>query len=103
MQKLTKEQADWLINKVNTLANASSLNRYTIEAEIDKCTEKPFPDVKIDLGDNWAMKIRNADDEFFMETLYCGTTRAISVGLGIIQFKQFTEGCNKIVEWIDNE
>ncbi len=98
MQKLTKEQSEWLIKEVNNHTGYNvnlcekALNFSAIERLINQCTEKEFPELEIES----AIKISEGIKCVAMETY--GDIR-----LSYEQFKQFTEGCNKIVEWLDEQ
>lgn len=112
MQKLTKEQAEWLIETARLHADSStqrweqvfSMDR--LQAIIDKCTEKEFPNYQF---------IDPDDCDFFVNiVLHCSgdvssePTVRIGVCSGYLnlfasEFKKFTEGCNKIVEWLNEQ
>lgn len=118
MKKLTVEQKEWLIELLSThngklekdeFYDVSKcihwLDKERVEKIINQCTEKPFPAFEIkDLEDS---EIYVADPtgsliqpEGFAVWIGCPDG---GVRLNKEQFKQFTEGCNKVVECLDND
>lgn len=122
MQKLTKEQAEWLNaamkdlylnNHPNNEAHNFALDMKDI---INQCTEKEFPEFKIIMegsGRHDLIHVTNkaGDNEDSRE---CENVIFINVDNGPWdtqsfvmmewnEFKQFTENCNKIVEWLDEQ
>lgn len=114
MNRLSKEQADWLIDLIkNKFHELAHKNRepypqeivYLTEATkiINQCTEKEFPMFNVDAGceppnvkhltieksfcDNCLIRLHNNEGE----PTYHFTKE---------QFLRFAEGVNKIVDWI---
>ena len=105
MKKLTKEQSEFLIDKVDRIflmENKEALFNDKIVKIINECTEKEFPVFRFE---------DECDCDSFVEVrLFCETDNLIGVELpqGYInlyphEFKQFTEGCNKIVKWQEGQ
>lgn len=103
MNKLTKEQAEWLIGKMKYNFQDYSKecrlpNWGEIAKVIDECIEKEFPTFEYDSTsdeDDCYLAVYYVDGELrlFIESgLYIRVTPHI--------FKQFTEGCQKICEWM---
>lgn len=98
MKKLSKEQADWLIERINNPDNyfvehpqtaCDTLNK--IKEIINQYTEKEFPEYKakhinifLDHNDEVRINIEGQELEFTNK-----------------DFKAFAKGCNKIVEYLD--
>jgi hypothetical protein len=121
MQKLTKEQEKWLIETVDkevegrVIAVSSNLNdasniisqiRKFVTKAIEKCTEKEFPEFNIESTGNLIEITFNdsTNEHVIIEITDCRhPATAESVGLNFEKFKQFTENCNKIVEWLNDK
>ena len=104
MRLLDKEQAEWLIEKLNTnyFKSTDDGTAAAIRDIINQCTEKEFPSYF------WADK--DDDDACIELSLFCETGNMIKVkifesnlNLYPKQFEAFTEGCNKIVEWLQEQ
>ena len=105
MEKLTREQADWLIEKVmdnvRTGEFADVVYADEIENIINQCTEKEFPSIH--------MRPKHAEDteEVKVYTGWCDGSNGNCIILFSLeeythfnkeQFKQFTAGCQKICQ-----
>jgi len=107
MQKLTKEQADWLIERFSKTYWAQTqqglLDQKTIQDIITECTEKEFP--RFDIKSGWQDEIvtikqsQLSDDKTYIEIESTGCSSSFTRQ----QFKAFAYGCNKIVEWLDEQ
>lgn len=113
MQKLSKEQADWLIEsmkkqRTDTYWNALiGPNEFQfMENIINQCTEKEFP--------AYRFQDKDACSSFIDLSLFCpgGSSSKPLIGIRLFEgylnlyaeeFKDFTLGCQKIVEWIEEQ
>ena len=101
VHKLTKEQADWLIKEFND-HDIKSIN--IVEKIINQYTEKEFPEVVIELGGGYEILIENNNETgIYFATFKDGVAKQNTCDLSFKQFKQFTEGCNKIVQWLKEQ
>jgi hypothetical protein len=116
MQKLTKEQRDWLIEGMGRIFPSFANNNVTAEILlkgslengaaymlnamtklIDQCTEKEFPAFEIySLDKELLFRVYAHDEEFVRISNY-----EHWIGIKFEEFKQFTEGCQKICEWLE--
>ncbi len=104
MQKLSKEQAEWLIehirSKYNVYCTKCTINcnvdtdKY-LEKVINQCTEKQFPELKV--GEGPLVYVTN----IYKLKKTSIDTFGITAHLTTDEFKQFVEGCNKIVEYLN--
>lgn len=111
MNKLTKEQAEWLLENIKPrLCGFAQVKSgvITYEALINfienQCMEKPFPEFEVP----HALLRVSYDEENYQRIikLQLGLEKRPEIikWLNAEEFKQFTEGCNKIVKWLeDNE
>lgn len=106
---LTKEQAEWLIEKLNKTPvetikyNGGDLVLKYFESDsvlkiINQCTEKPFPELKLDTACNSQVNIgkRDLDNDIMHINIpneYAYFTPE--------EFREFVAGCNEVMEWID--
>lgn len=119
MQKLTAEQAEWLIQKIQNkqlvlrnLDGSMNTLAYCLDIKeiINQCTEKEFP--------NFEMITNNYDDCYMGSIGVCLFQRENSIDenkycliktdrmeplLTFEAFKQFTAGCNEICKWIEGQ
>lgn len=118
MKKLSKEQAEWLCKKFDEVSVecdfygpqviGSALHEATVKRIINQCTEKEFPDFEF-LFERKGELLPSS----FIVSLTPQDTLFICLGdddgnfhhahSSYNEFKQFTEGCNKIVEWIEEQ
>ncbi len=108
MKFLTKEQAEWLIERLrrfNKLGNEIKADRNLpdnfvafahIERVINQCTEKEFP-VLIQKTTTESFSVQLS---FEPEQIFFGHG-AMSCNLTFDQFKAFADGCNKIVGYLN--
>lgn len=89
MQKLTEEQAEDVMQKVCE-GKIGMCCLGIVQKAVNQCTEKEFPEYKakhinifLDHNDEVRISIEGQELEFTNK-----------------QFKEFTDGCNKIVEWL---
>lgn len=115
MNKLTREQADWLIERLRNQSfdlygihpssreSNKGFSYKTMEDFIKQCTEtqKEFPQFVLGHLCDYVISVdRIRDNPETITILTCYQESDFTPE----QFKQFTEGCNKIVQWIkDNE
>lgn len=117
MQKLTKEQRDYILNLMENKSIGLTLSaergregayiRYDdIELLLDKCTEKEFPEI--------FMRPKHVDDEEELKVYETDCDNADQKCIVIFsyeeythmdreQFKQFAQKINKIVEWLKEQ
>ncbi len=117
MQKLNEELAQWLIDKIDegdlacipttnfdaTLAGVSH-ERARFRRLIKQCTEKEFPDFCCEAKMGGFIEVKNSGKDSIVLWMKDSVADTYSNSLFTqIQFKQFTEGCQKIVEWLDEQ
>ena len=105
--KLTKDQAVLMIEEFSKAHKSNDWNGGLFIGDtikiINQCTEKEFPHINMHwnrFGIDEALYIQQLGD-FPYDILL--ETRNMSTYFNKEQFKQFTEGCNKIVEWINEQ
>lgn len=108
MNKLTKEQAQWFLASIKPrLCDSAQAKSGVITYDSlvnfieNQCTEKPFPiyhgNAKTD-----SIKLQHTGDDPFVISIWV-TDGGPVADFTKDEFKQFTEGCNKIAEWLNNE
>lgn len=105
MQKLTKEQAEWLIGKIMNNVRTGEFSDVVyadeIEEVINECTEKEFPAIMKEWKDEedgvHGVCLTQHND---MPCVFLDT-RSTCTNFPYEEFKEFADGCNKIVEWLD--
>lgn len=104
MQKLTSEQAQWLLQKMqakqkdvfwNALIGPNEFN--FMHQLVSECMEKEFPELRIADIDGDVIKIFYEEHGGALITI---RMQGSKVFLTSKQFLLFTEGCNKIAEWL---
>lgn len=109
MKKLTKEQAEFLIDKVDRIflmENKEALFNDKVVKIINECTEKEFPEIfKSHLGcepdtirvyhNSSTENDCDCEIELYTTTKFTHFTNE--------QFKQFAAGCSKVVEWLEGQ
>lgn len=110
MNKLSKEQADWLIQQFKfKAASASHLYNSEIDQVINQCTEKEFPSIH--------MRPAHATDEEKIEVDYVHCDNATDKTEYCIrlfsfeeythfskeEFREFVLKCNTIIGYLDAE
>lgn len=100
MNKLTKEQSQWLIKALrNKAVGDDDMVIYDkIIKTINQCTEEEFPEFKVDLADGM-IYINNIYAE---NRISIDTFGVSSVHLSNQCFLEFAEGVAKIKEWLDD-
>lgn len=112
MQRLTKEQRDWLIEKfkhsiknVDLPTRACWMDHYT--RTINQCTEKKFPYLRMEVSDQGSIELNGSihrDSHVTMATNFKNINGSVAcIDLNHHEFKLFAEGCNKIVEYLNAE
>ncbi len=116
MNKLSKAQADWLINAIK---NNKSCTGYTpelgffivaeaLEKLINQCTEKEFPKFKLksEDGDILIMLDASIFDDKFNAVSFLFSNKHESAVHGLLypeEFQSFTDGCIEICRWLDEQ
>ena len=109
MNKLSKKQAEWLISKFEKYYRDNIRNNMwpcDVKDVISQCTEKEFPELY--------MRPKHGDDEeqikIYQSDCVNGDANCIVLfsyeeytHFNKGQFKQFAEGVNKIVKWLDEQ
>lgn len=106
MNKLTKEQAAWLIDKINREGGVSygmltppALQAYEdIMQIINQCTEQEFPELHID-----DVHITRPNDSFVYILISYPQGSRLGSHMSVEDFKDFAIGVTKIAEWLENE
>lgn len=102
IKKLTKEQRDLVGRKIHEKAikagmigsECYAISTHCIRDILEECTEKEFPAM------GWG------DEESILDVNFCPDRRILINGkikLSSNEFKHFTQRCNKIVEWIEEQ
>ena len=116
MNKLTKEQAEWLIERFKEKHTKEFtyfvVNGFEAAIEIiNQCAEKEFPGFTVDLHDYE----KNIVGCIFLSDYIGADMRHVELRMRTpnkidswttlfpCEFKQFTEGCQKIVEWLNEQ
>ena len=113
MQKLTKEQAQWLKERIkdlyfNNYPVSNDAHNYSLDVKdiINQCTEKEFPLSEIQF---------DPDSKIYFEYEPCDEQPGIRMHLDVYggdesqfkfwfnEFKDFAQGVNEIVKWIDEQ
>lgn len=122
---LSKEQAAWLIERFGKQRKLDLVNKYSkqpftegymsfdkIEEIINQCTEKEFPGFEMILPywgntHKYNVTLRSWISAYNKQEIHLitGLTEheTETACFSIEEFKQFTQGCNKIVEWLDEQ
>lgn len=113
MQKLTKEQAEWLIEKLSCKSykqetryghNECEVNDIVemldIKETINQCTEKEFPDLRIDISDHSQIHLNRDTRNNAQVSINVVNEYAY---LNAHEFKLLTEGCVKICAWLKEQ
>lgn len=109
MNKLTKEQAQGLIETMQKQRNESYWNALIgpnefafMERALNQCTEQEFPSFNFKTLNSGNYEIRKplGDPKSDDIVLDVGDETAF---FKPSQFKEFTQGCQKICEWLENE
>lgn len=111
---LSKEQRDWLIEKFRETnhmrfkagTNEDIRHSFILEEDvkqiINQCTEKEFPEFHFLDRNEVPYSVGHAQ---FYKMVVISPLNSLDVTLAFRpeEFKQFTAGCNKIVEWLDEQ
>lgn len=112
MKKLTVEQSHWLLENLSRLKpqcrtdGESWVKEEKMVQIINQCTEKPFPELYISQMGCDADAIRIYSNKSTENSCECNIelyTITKFTHFTKDEFKQFTEGCNKIVSWLDEQ
>ena len=107
MVKLTREQAAYLCNQLsNRFPGGSSQTLcalLAIEEIIKQCTEQKFPEFEMLDDGNDEIKIILLDNDGDKTDLTIEISQPPWSQFSPVKFKQFTLGCQKIVEWLEQE
>ena len=105
MQKLTKEQAEWLIERFDETRmiqdSFGRLYKSDVEKIINECAEKKFPEfvMSITTWDRYCLSF----EQFDKDGIKICCNKAPWLRFSFDEFKQFAEGVNKIVEWLKEQ
>jgi len=117
MKKLTTEQADWLIKIIDNLKyndaglvvnDYYALEVHKIKKLIKKCTEREFPKLKLKSEDGDILIVLEASvfDDNFNAISFLFSNKHEGAANGLLypeEFKQFTQGCVKICDWLQEQ
>lgn len=107
MKKLTKEQADYLIDSLESHVVCADfgecLDRGGVEGLIKRCTEQPFPELKMDAYDGGAYITFDEESLFPVKLELLNDGGCVDNTFSLEKFKEFTLGCQKIVEYIKEQ
>lgn len=110
MKKLTKEQAEWLVEKIKLEAHeqcfgSGNLNyAEMVEMVINKCTEKEFPTFLLNKGvSEFSLAILEGEGNSTHVSISDPNWQKMQMTLNYEEFKQFTEGCQRICEYLDEQ
>ena len=103
MKKLTEEQGIELTNRIcNLLCEKQIVTsvRIAVDELINQCTEKEFPLLEIaDIGGDFITVFDETHGDAKITVMANGGT----VFLSVEAFRQFTQGCQKIVAWLQEQ
>ncbi len=112
MQKLTREQSEYLIGNIDALhtqycgkcaINVSHYRDEELKHLIKQCTEKEFPEFEVPYAMLRVLHDHsNAPRSIRLEMGNLSSADAIK-WLDESEFKEFTAGCNKIVEYLESQ
>ena len=102
MKLLTEEQAECLIKELEDKAHNDPFHfcKVTTKMLINQCTEKDFPRFYMEAGHYEQVCVR----EMKCMDVDCAvviSTERIATHMSAERFKEFTDGCNKVVEWLE--
>lgn len=117
MKLLTKEQAEGLKLHMQTYKCSHFTRKeegilYTLRPEyvfglfdlIDECTENEFPHIRLEADLGSVEVLQTSGNEISLGMSWSNVSSTIDLlPLNFEQFKEFTAGCNKIVEWIKEQ
>ena len=110
MQKLTREQAEWLIQNIlksraEQLFGRNAYHEEVVLKVINQCTAKEFPYfnfAKVDIGSIELNGSIHRPEHITIGMQYNNVTGIIAcMDLSHDEFKEFTAACQRICEWID--
>lgn len=103
VKKLTPEQADWLIETLNYFGNDDLIHitKTNLQEIINQCTEKEFPEfvMSITAGDKYCLSF----EQFDKDGIKICCNKAPWLRFSFDEFKKFADGCNRIVQWLEQE
>ena len=111
MKKLTKQQADWLMQMLDMyhihtdcslICEACEIKYGEVKNVIKGCTEQPFPDFEMPIKINRNVCIGNIALAEHTSGVLVDTPEDDFV-LSPTEFKHFTEACVKIDEWLEGK
>lgn len=107
MNKFTREQTNWFIEKLDMYhvhtdcsltCEACEIKYGEVKRVIEQCTEREFPGLNINVMNDSQINI----NEWKKDLLFLNVPGEYAY-LNKAQFKQFAEGINKIVEWLEEQ
>lgn len=118
MQRLSKEQADWLIEKLrnqsfdlygihpNSREASKGFSYDAVEKIINQCTEKEFPEINMkwrsdngaDSKEHWVYCHLLGGDRF---NILLEATMSTYFNKEL--FEEFTDGCVAITKWLEEQ
>lgn len=108
MQKLSKEQADWVLQKFNVTHNylmkkpsEGMFHILDCREIINQCTEKEFPEFEMQIRHEETIKLYADIDED--RTILVGSWESNVSEFSPSQFKQFALGVNEILKWLEEQ
>ena len=106
MNKISKDQADWLIKEVTShfqddagLCVAIS----DVKKLINQCTEKEFPTVELYNADKVQLLRIYRHKEDIIRISKSLSSEVVWLDLNFDEFEQFTQGCVKICDWLQEQ
>lgn len=119
MKKLTKEQYEYVLEQIEHDSNSTitAVNDVDdgarvyvqimsrLKESLNKCTEKEFPEFLDEWGDGMTkLSLTNANTSFLpVKLALCDQSGEASIMLTAAELKRFVEGCNKIVEYLEEQ
>ncbi len=113
MEKLTKEQAEGLIEHIKShyhvycpkcTINCNVASDKYLETVINQCTEKEFPEFECTYGSNLELKVSNPfhDKDCIQVDLQQGEDDN-SFQFSAKEFEEFARGVNEIIKWLEEQ
>lgn len=110
MSKLTKKQAEWLIQQFNmahdvfmTQPADGMFHILDCRNIINKCTEKPFPAFSVSYGHRCALTVSRPEAYSDIINLHFDDGETDALEMNIEEFKQLAQGCQNVVDYLDSQ
>lgn len=111
MHKLTKVQAYELIEKIQSQQvkaghigeECYAISSHYLREIINQCTEKEFPEFDGTWSSPDGQGMLRLEISVNKRYIYLKQNDKYQLSMQAKEFKEFTKGCNKIVEWLEED